>query len=167
MKRLIACAWRYVPGAHPGMESLLSHADGKQRREVRKHLARCGRCRNIAGLLDAAIESGRQGDHSGEDRAAALLQETCENLHARMEAWHSVGECPGGNPCFRGKQGRSRQILDALEFYFGEEIAHRVDRGAGENAPDQILSSTKPFFAAFLGRKAANALAREIAGAAT
>lgn len=167
MKRLIRSRWRYVAVSHPGMESLISHADGKTAPGVTEHLVRCERCRQTAIALNAAIQSGRQGDSRGEERIARLLRETYEILHVRMAAWHSADEY-GPAPHIRSKQGRSRRLLAAIEFYFGEELARRVDRAARWDPADQILVlSAKPFFTAFLGRMAADALSREIAGAAT
>ena len=166
MNGLISFLSRGFRPRHPRIESLVSHADGKSTPEVREHLGRCERCHNIASALNAAIESRRQADAPSEGRIATLFEETYDILHARMSAWHSCGErTPAAQ--VREKWGRSRRLLAALECYFGEELARRVDRGTRWSAGDQLLvSSTKPFFAAFLGRSAADTLTREIAGAA-
>lgn len=144
--QLWAC--RYIPGVHPGIESLISRADGRQSRELDAHLARCRRCRLNAERLCAAVVAGREDKQACHNGANAVLNEIFGNLQLQMRAWCSLG-------------GRTRQQhwINALEFYFGKEIA----RQAGDCG---VPPATKPLFHVFLGRKAAEAVARQIASAA-
>ncbi len=139
-------ACRYIPGPHPSMESLVVRADGRQCPELEAHLAKCPRCNEDAELLRAAVEAGRDDKQSGHKRASAVLNEVFGNLQTQMRAWCCLG-------------GRQQHWMTALEFYFGKEIS----RQAGDCG---VPPATKPLFHAFLGRKAADAVARQIASAA-
>lgn len=121
---------------HPSMESLLSYTEGKVTPELGRHLARCARCRDIA----AAMQSARE---FGSSEQAVLLSDVYETLQARMIA--------ASEPRAIARGSASRHILEALEFYFGKKVA----KSAGAAADH------KPFFAAFLGRKAADALVQQ------
>jgi len=158
--------WPYFPGMHPGMESLIMHADGKPIRPVQRHLARCAYCRETAQALSAAVRHAEEGGASDRTRSAILLQEAYEDLCTQIQTWRSLG---GSAPAhrMRSRHRGSLRLLAALEFYFGVETARRMEHASRWDAPEKhLVSSTKPFFTAFLGRKAAEALAQEIAGAA-
>lgn len=158
--------WRYFPGMHPGMESLLLHADGQTIRAVQKHLARCAYCRETAQALSAAVQQTHEDGGLNRARSAILLQDAYENLCTQIQAWRSLSESAPAHRIRSSHRG-SRRLVAALEFYFGVETARRMEHAARWDAPDKhLVSSTKRFFTAFLGRKAAEALAEQIAGAA-
>lgn len=158
MRPFICRIWRYVPGSHPGMERLLAHVDGNAVGGVQEHLARCAHCSETVALLSAA----KRPDPSQMEHMATLLSEAREGLHFQMNAWRALRERTPRGRVHEG-QHRPHRLFDALAFYFGDEAARRLDRGARWDATDDLLvSSAKPFFAAFLGRKAAEALAREV-----
>jgi hypothetical protein len=169
MKRfgeMLKNTWRYFPGMHPGMESLLLQADGRTVRPVQRHLARCAYCRETAQALSAAVQQAHEVGELNRTRSAVLLQDAYENLCTQIQAWRSLSESAPAHRV-RGSHRSSRHLLAALEFYFGVETARRMEQATRWNAPDKhLVSSTKPFFTAFLGRKAAEALAEQIAGAA-
>jgi hypothetical protein len=52
--------------------------------------------------------------------------------------------------------------LQAIELYFGEEAARRIEGSAPGNST-HLVPATRQLFATFLGRKAADVLASRIA----
>jgi hypothetical protein len=51
----------------------------------------------------------------------------------------------------------------AVKFYFGQEAANRIARSGQQGAHEShLLPAIKPLFSAFLGRKAADSVARHI-----
>jgi hypothetical protein len=140
------------------MERLLAHIDGNAVRGIQEHLARCAHCSDTVALLSAA----RGPYPSQTEHTATLLNEARQALQVQMNAWRTLRErTPQG--CVHITQRRSHRLFHALAFYFGDEVARRLDCGARWDATEDLLvSSAKPFFAAFLGRRAAEALAREI-----
>lgn len=166
MMRLLTRMWRHVPGVHPGMESLIAHIHGLAAPEVQEHLIRCRECRTTVQLLQAAAQAARNNDPAVEERVTSLLHDTYESLDGQMRAWCSLAERLPRHRVHK-KQGRSQRLFNAFEFYFGNEAARRLDCARRDAADQLLISSAKPFFTAFLGRKAADALAREIAGVTT
>ena len=138
--------WRYISGVHPSMERLVARADGVSCPDLEAHLARCNRCNRNAALLGAAIAAACDNEQAGSDAACPVLHEIFNDLQEQMHAWCSLG-------------ARQQHWSSALEFYFGKELA----RQAGT---DRVVPATQVLFNAFLGRKAADAVARQIAGAA-
>jgi hypothetical protein len=138
-------AWRYIPGAHPGIDRLILWADGVPSPELEPHLARCAECSGKAKLLRAAIAVGK-GKQPGDDRADRLLHEVFDRLQVQMRAWRSLS-------------GSQQHWVNALEFYFGKEMARQAGDDPTEMATTSLLH-------AFLGRKAGDAVVRRIAGAA-
>ncbi len=140
MRQLQLLASNYIPGIHPGMEDLLLWADGGLIARVERHLARCSRCRDQALLLRAASRSAKR---TGTGDATDLhLRQVFENLQQQIQTWCGPSPAP--------------RIAAALAFYFGDEAARRLD----------LIPATKPLFSAFLGKRAADALAHKLADAA-
>lgn len=137
--------WCYVSGVHPGMERLVLWADGVPCPVVEAHLAACHRCSRNAALLRAAVAAGSRDGQAGNHAAHPVLDEIFDALQEQMRAWRSLPP--------------RQHWSTALEFYFGKKLA----RQAGS---DRVVPATQVLFNAFLGRKAADALARQIAGAA-
>ncbi|MGH9612365.1 MAG: hypothetical protein ACRD4P_04725 [Bryobacteraceae bacterium] len=143
------------------MNLLVLRADGYRCRHIEAHLVRCAGCRRDAERLVAACRV--------ENHEAHLLDEIFENLQVRMQAWCSLGGLPGGHQ-FLGVRRRkaAEDLVDAIELYFGKEAARRIACSAGWDVPDRrLIPVAKPLFSAFLGKRAADALASRIANATT
>jgi anti-sigma factor RsiW len=138
--------WRYVSGVHPGMERLVLWADGVPCPDVEAHLAACHRCSRNAALLRAAVAAGCREGQAGNHAAHPVLDEIFDALQEQMRAWRFSAE-------------REQHWGSALEFYFGKKLAR-------QGGSDRIVPASQVLFNAFLGRRAADALARQISGAA-
>ena len=167
MGRLQDCAWRYVPGMHPGMERLIKRADGEHSPALEAHLMRCAPCRENAESLRRAVCAARDGERGAGGHTAPLLQELFSNLQLQMRAWYSLDELLPQRQSHERVLRRSG-ISKAVEFYFGKEIARRLQSCTRWDEADHTSTAiTAPLFKAFLGRRAAEAVASRIAGATT
>ena len=145
MRRLKRGLWRYLPGTHPGMEQLVSWADGLPYAGVEPHLAHCERCRTTSESLRAAVRAKRESNTAGRRNLDPLLHDVYRSLEQQMRWWCSPG-------------ARRQHWIRALEFYFGKELARQS--GAAGATP-----ATRALLHAFLGRKAADAVTCQITGA--
>lgn len=163
MKSLRIWCSHFLPWVHPGIESLLQHAEGHRSVHVEAHLACCATCRDEAELLAGAIRAAR----APASPNGPPLEEVFDVLQRRVAAWCSLGRSatrrqPGTS------QPRHPGLAAALELYFGNEVSSRLQRSEPWNAPPVgLISAAKPLFSAFLGREAADALTRRIADAVT
>ncbi len=169
MTRLRAWMWQVVPGFHPGMESILEWADaragsssraaGADLRAVAVHLARCRHCRETAARIGIAL-AGRVAKP-----APAALHSAYEHLLVRMQAWSSLNGSVTAARAGKPRGEAASRHFNALEVYFGKGTADRIRRAVRRDASDRhIVPVVEPLFHAFLGRRAAEALARQIAG---
>ncbi len=165
MKQLQLFASNYIPGIHPGMENLIRWADGERLPGVERHLARCARCRHHAQLLRSATASANQALAGSESAAAPHVKRVFENLQLQMKTWCSLRALSESRV---GEPRQAPRIAGALAFYFGKEAARRIEHSARWDDGDAcLIPATKPLFSAFLGKKAADALAHKLAGAAS
>jgi len=150
-------AWlcRHTRTVHPDFAALLDHADGRMSAAVGQHLARCGRCRQEAARLSAAV---------CRPSAGAALADIHSDLKLRMQAWLSLG---GGTAAEQtSRQLEPGRLAGALDLYFGRRAATRIQACVSGHVPEpRLIPIAKPLFSAFLGRRAADALASRIAAA--
>ncbi len=138
-------AWRlrerlsgFVAAVHPDIAGLLDWAEGKAGTGIAEHLSRCPACREHAALLRASLQ----------DRASAtLVDEVAAALRERMREFRVSGS----------------NVEAALEHYFGKRALRTLENS---DIPNATPPNAKRLFHAFLGRKAADALASRIASAA-
>ncbi|MBV9266788.1 MAG: hypothetical protein JO061_11525 [Acidobacteriaceae bacterium] len=149
-----------IPGMHPDISNLLGWADGERISAIASHLKRCGQCRQQAHLIADAASA--KDEVSNADRS----KEMYDRLQIQMQAW----SCLRG-PAERGRVRRRQQmprLSEALEFYFGIELASRIENAARWDTGDaNVIPVTKPLFTTFLGKRAAEMLAQKLAGATT
>ena len=162
-------AWRSsIPGLHPGIEDILSWADGNlafsDRRALEAHLEACRKCCEDARTFREAQTQLSQIGSEQQSRQAMLLKDGLRNLEASMRVWSALRgvlpEIPQRHFLTSSVNLRSTR---AVELYFGQEAANRIARSArlGAHEP-HLLPAIKPLFSAFLGRKAADSVARHI-----
>ena len=158
--RIRGWAWRRIPGCHPRIELLLEWIDGAAGRDtasISAHVSGCSRCRECADNIRLAERNRDQADQTVRDLFA--------NLELRIEMWTTLS---GRLPIEAQQKARSSRVvrhLDALEMYFGAQTAKRVGRSIRHGTSDNhVMPAIEPLFSAFLGRTAAEALARQIAG---
>lgn len=163
MSRFSSWMYRHVPGLHPGMDLLISYAEGCSSGVIDAHIAHCERCGRTAQLIASAIRAAREPRQASASITEPLLHETLDQLRLQMRAWCSVG----------GLEQRERHasralphshVAKALEFYFGKQVADRMGSCTWwEAAGHPLTAVTNPMFKAFLGKRAADAVARQIA----
>lgn len=146
---------RLLPWVHPTVASLLRHAEGANAKHVERHLRRCGVCREQTALLAAASEATSRG---------TALPDLYETIELRMRAWSSLAGFEGDPRAIRPPDGA---LAGALEIYFGAETARRLQSCVPDQSSLRLLPAARPLFAAFLGQRAAESLARRIAGTDT
>ncbi|MPY86856.1 MAG: hypothetical protein GEU99_02945 [Luteitalea sp.] len=157
-----------MPVGHPGIEDILAWCDGEMRStkatELAAHLVTCAPCRNEAErLYDVSRRPALPSLH--KDRADAL-DEGFRDLQARMRTWRSLQGVE--KRCLSSFSTRSAvdwRATRALRLYFGARAATRIERcgGSARQGDAHLLPATKALFSVFLGRRAGEALAREIA----
>ena len=156
MIRLRAWACAVIPGMHPGLDLLVMRAEGSRWWSVETHVARCARCRENANRI-----------HAAEPAGGLAADRTFEHLQLRMRAWRSLaGLTHSAESQAREGDSSGTRLAQAIEVYFGREAARRIQRVTRGNERPPVIPAAKPLFAAFLGRRAADALARKIGGAA-
>ncbi|HLM97939.1 MAG TPA: zf-HC2 domain-containing protein [Bryobacteraceae bacterium] len=169
VRRLLTWAWRRaIPGLHPGIEDILAWVDGDlalaEHWALEAHLAVCRKCDEDARTLREAQTHLRQIGSEQRNRQAILLNDGLCNLEASMRVWSALRglppEIPHRNFLRNSVNLRSTR---AVELYFGQEAANRIARSAklGAHEP-HLLPAIKPLFSAFLGRRAAESVARHI-----
>jgi hypothetical protein len=163
VKRIRAWMLRRLPGFHPRMDELLAWADATATgRELLPHLTRCRRCRETALRIRCAV--ARAADQAAPVPA---LDETLDELQIRMQAWTSLSEAVSIRRAAPLGCRTAHRQYSALETYFGTETADRVLHSARRDTTDhRLMPAAEPLFHAFLGRRAAEALVRQIAGTA-
>ena len=169
IRRLLTWAWRRtIPGLHPGIEDILSWVDGDlafpEHRALDAHITVCRKCREDARTLREAQTQLRHIGVEQLSRQAILLKDGLHNLEASMRVWSALRgllpEIPQHNFLRSSVNLRSTR---AVELYFGLEAANRIARSAQQGVPEpHLLPAIKPLFSAFLGRKAADSVARHI-----
>jgi len=168
MKRLLVWAWRHaIPGVHPRIEEFLTWADGDMapadQAEFEAHFAGCRQCGDDARRLrDARIHLTAPGARGDETR---ILQEGLQDLEARMRVWSAMRGLLPDNPRHHlARSAINLRSARAVKLYFGQEAANRVTRAIQQGPHElHLLPAIKPLFNAFLGRKAADSVARHIA----
>lgn len=127
------------------MEILLARAEGADFPDIEAHLARCASCKATIERLYLSITKAHSG---GNASIAELLRQMLAELDGQMQKG--------------AKRGRGRQLAELLELYFGKEAAGRIGIELRDcDSPDLSVS----LFQAFLGRKAAAAVAHQISRA--
>jgi len=169
VRRMRTWAWRNaIPGMHPGIEDILSWVDGDlafpEQRALEAHLTACRKCGQDACTLLEAQTHLRQIGSEQRSRQAILLKDGLRNLEVSMHVWSALRgllpEIPQRNFLRSSVNLRSTR---AVELYFGQEAANRIARSAQQGAHEpHLLPAIKPLFCAFLGRKAADSVARHI-----
>ena len=128
---------------HPDIETLLEWAERKSSARVEAHLAWCGNCREHAAILRDSVETS-----SMDETTNSLLNDLFETLQLRMQTV---------------RDGRDN-VTAAVEHYFGKQAVRRLATSANRDASEvRLISTAKPLFNAFLGRKAAEALTSRFA----
>ena len=131
---------------HPDLESLVEWADGQAGPRIVDHLARCRTCWEQGLRIRDSVQAARRGEIPER-----TLDEVLRLLHLRMSA---------------ARSGVS-DVAAALEHYFGKQALRELESSTRRDAsPKTLLSGATPLFHAFLGRKAADALANRLANVA-
>lgn len=81
--------WRYLPGAHPGIEQLILWTDGLLCADLQSHMAHCERCTRISELLRAAAKASNQGNEGGNRTLEPILRRVFCTLEEQMRSWRS------------------------------------------------------------------------------
>ncbi len=128
-----------IPVPHPGIAEIVAWCDGKSgptdARRVAMHLVTCARCRMHVELLN--------------DARRKLLFSVAER-----------GRVPHPRPS--SSSALDRRMAAAVTQYFGARATAGLQRsGDGER---ELAPAGQALFRAFLGKRAAEALARQIAG---
>jgi hypothetical protein len=144
------------------MEELIAWADAAAgAREVARHLLGCPRCRETALRIRMSAGVPEEAAHD------AALGETFDHLHVRMQAWNSLSGASTARHILPLRARSAHRQYSALEVYFGKETADRIIHSARRDSSDRrLMPAAEPLFHAFLGRRAAEALVRQIAGTA-
>jgi anti-sigma factor RsiW len=169
VRRLLTWAWRHaIPGLHPRIEDLLSWVDGDPsfpaRGALEAHLAACHKCCEDARRLRSARTRLHQLGSDQQGHQMRLLKEGLHNLEASMRVWSALrGLLPESPRRHFLRNAVNLRSARAVKVYFGEEAANRIARSAQQDAGElHLLPAIKPLFSAFLGRKAADCVARQI-----
>lgn len=159
-------AWvrRMMPGLHPEFDELVHWAhrpDGAEPPALSAHMRSCPQCNREVQRIRLARDAAET------DTAEHLpaLSEVFESLECGMRAWSALQAPDADRISVRPSDTEPRLTTQALELYFGKEAAQRIQVSARWNdADDRLLPASKLLFHTFLGRRAAAALARQIAG---
>jgi len=169
VNHLRAWAWRHgVPGLHPSIEELLSWVDGDPtlpaHRALEAHLAGCRMCGEDAHRLRDARNYWREIGSERQYHQTSLLKEGLRNLEASMRAWSALrGFLPESPRRHFLRNAVNLRSTRAVKLYFGQEAANRIARSAQQGAQEMhLLPAIKPLFNSFLGRRAADSVARHI-----
>jgi hypothetical protein len=162
MNRVVAWLRHRLPVPHPGIAEIVSWcdetSDASEARRVAMHLVTCARCRRHAELL---YEARRTLQHSAAGRDA--IEDGLRNLHAQMRAWrHLQGKASRHAQPSVARSAINRRIAAAVTLYFGARAAVHLERSAADER--HLFPASQALFNAFLGRRAGEALARQIAG---
>jgi len=151
MSRFRAWACAFMPGIHPGLDTLVLRCEGWRCWSVEFHLERCAACLETARRVQISEDAGGLAPH-----------ETLEYLQLGMRTWRALaGLTFGPRTGQERREASGRTLLQAIELYFGKEAARRIQASAPANS-SHLTPAMKQLFATFLGRKAAEALAARI-----
>jgi anti-sigma factor RsiW len=161
MNRVIAWLRRRVPGPHPGITDIVTWCDGDsdaaEARRVAAHMFGCAQCRRHAELVYEARARHLCSAHEA-------IEDGLRDLHAQMRAWrHLQGHAhrhAGPSPT---RSAINRRIAAAVTVYFGARAAVHLERSA-DSDERHLFPASQALFSAFLGKRAADALSRRIAG---
>jgi hypothetical protein len=141
------------------MDELVAWADRTAGGALTPHLTRCRRCRKVAVAMRLA--------QAGRVEHANVLDETFEQLQIRMRVWTALSEDASAGLAAPLRTRAAHRQYSALETFFGKETAERLLQSARRGTVDhRLMPAAEPLFHAFLGRKAAEALVRQIVGRA-
>jgi hypothetical protein len=165
MSRVIAWLHERMPRPHPSIEEIVTWCDEESgaadARRIAMHLVTCDRCRRHAELLHEARE---QTPLSVTGRRNLALDDLLRNLRANMRAWrHLQGRVALGPRSSGARSAINRRIAAAVTMYFGARAAVHLERSA-ESDERHLFPASQALFSAFLGKRAADALARQIVG---
>jgi len=165
MKSLLRFARCRIPGLHPAMDELVAWAEYamEARSAMHIHFDRCSRCRHHAGLIRRSMESAAAREPGALE--TRMLDQVYRDLQMRMRAWSLLSGLTSSGRVQRFRNPANQRVTHAIEIYFGREAASRIASAVDNRGPDQHLAPTvKPLFSAFLGVKAADALAHRLVG---
>ena len=164
MSLLLRFARCRIPGMHPAMDDLVAWAEqAPQHAGTHMHIRHCPRCRQRAGFICDAMQSAMAREPGAA--ASRMLDEVYQDLQIRMRAWSSLSGLTSAGVSRRLRNPANQRLARAIEIYVGHEAAARITSAVDHRQPDQYLAPTvKPLLSAFLGAKAAEALADRLVG---
>lgn len=166
MNRAITWLHQWVPKSHPAIEEIVAWCDEEsnaaEARRIAMHLVTCGRCRRHAELL---CEARHQASTPvAANRHGLAIEDGLRNLHANMRAWrHLQGRAAPPLSPSSARSVINHRIAAAVTMYFGARAAVHLERSA-ECDERHLFPASQALFSAFLGKRAADALARQIVG---
>ncbi|MGH9160474.1 MAG: hypothetical protein ACRD2X_10895 [Vicinamibacteraceae bacterium] len=185
MIRFLEWIPRVTPWRHARIEELLAWLDGELRaaeaKRIASHVVACRSCCTEAARLYGARRPAASSA-SREDHEARALDETFRGLQANIHSWRSLQGAQSergydssppretlegdAGPLSPARLTRDQRATSALELYFGTRAATRIARSRGLAREDEahLLPASQALFSVFLGRRASEALARQIAG---
>ncbi len=177
MNRLLQSVLARLPGFHPAVYDLLEwvgaethplsqDATGSSHRKIALHLVRCERCRDTAARLRVAIAVPAESHASESLARERCIEDVFERLQARMQAWNSLSGVATAPRVLPVRTRAVHRQYRALELYFGRGTAERIAHSGRRGTYRHLLPAAEPLFHAFLGRRAAEALTRQIADTA-
>jgi len=145
---------------HPTSRTLLAYLDGElpagERRGIAAHLRGCAACRSDLDGIEADLDWYLVLDAASLPSHAPPAADGLPRLLAATRMWRLEHPHVNAAAAAENRRGEEKRLGDALAVYFGEGAAGAMASGPG--ATDRA----ETIFSAFLGRRAASTLMRDI-----
>ena len=151
---------------HPDPGTLAAYRDRElgepEAREVARHLEMCRRCAQEAERVSAEWELSLAADAQFRSQCVPP-EDGLERVLSLIQEWKRSAAAEGAEAQPSNLDELRRRIGAELELYFGAETVALLEKVAFSRRPaESLIAAVEPLLTAFLGRKAAGAVMRQI-----